>query len=280
MNFIKNIKPPKIAKLHPTAFSMAVLLHVILFISLFFFSVQRWDDLEEKSKKVAPKFIPKAVTVDLSEIKKEKQRLLNNQKKKIATLKREERRLRELEDKRYKKQRKINQLKAKVKKEKLATKLAENKRKKAEKKSNTAENKKKEIEKQLVVKAKKFKEEQKKYALTKQTQLEYEQKRKRVQKTVMDELKVNYINQIASRVRSQWRYQGGKDYWSCEVHILQDEGGNVKKVDLQSCNIDNKSKVKSFKNAIKRAVNKASPLPAAPDKSIFERKIIFYFRVN
>ena len=36
----------------------------------------------------------------------------------------------------------------------------------------------------------------------------------------------------------------------------------------------------SFKNAIRRAVEKASPLPEAPDKLVFDREIIFHFRVN
>jgi len=51
-------------------------------------------------------------------------------------------------------------------------------------------------------------------------------------------------------------------------------------VNLQSCNINNNAKAKSFKNAIERAVYKASPLPPAPDKSVFDREVLFYFRVN
>lgn len=294
MNFLKNIKLPKIAQSHPVAFSVAIVLHIIIFIGLLFSNVQRWDKTEEKVRKSTPAFIPKAVTIDLSEIKKERQRLVDIQKKKISKLKREERHLRELEDRRYKKQKKINQLKVKAKKEKQAKKIAEkkrkkaeekakladNKRKKAEEKAKIAEKKRKKLEKKVELEVKKLKEEQKKRTLAKQAQLKKDKNRKIAQTLVINELKVNYINQIASRVRSQWRYQGAKDNWNCKVNILQDKGGNVKKVDLKSCNIDDKSKVKSFKNAIRRAVNKASPLPAAPDKSIFEHEIIFYFRVN
>ncbi|MBA5248195.1 MAG: cell envelope integrity protein TolA [Gammaproteobacteria bacterium] len=364
MNFIKNIRPPKIAKRHPVAFSVAVILHIVVFVGLFFSNVQRWDEAEKQVKKTAPKFIPKAVTIDLSEIKREKQRLVDMQKKKAAKIKREERHLRVLEDERYKKQRKINQLKAKAKKEKQAKKLAENERKiadkkakvakdkrikaekeakvaekeakvaerkriKAEKKAKVAENKhiktekeakvaedkrikaekeakaaeKKRIraekeakaaenkrikaeeeskiaEKKSKAELKKFKEEQAQRTRTEQDQLKDDARRKQVQERVLDELKAIYISQIASRVRNQWRYQGGKDDWGCEVHILQDTGGNVKNIDLKSCNVDNKSKEKSFKNAVKRAVNKASPLPAAPDKRVFDHKIIFNFRVN
>ena len=99
-------------------------------------------------------------------------------------------------------------------------------------------------------------------------------------KAIINKPKVDYINQIASRVKNQWRYQGAKDHWSCDVHILQDVDGNVQSVNLQSCNIDNNAKVKSFKNSIERAVYKASPLPRAPDQSVFDREILFHFVIN
>ncbi len=94
------------------------------------------------------------------------------------------------------------------------------------------------------------------------------------------EIKVLYINKVAEKVKGFWRYQGAKDNWSCDVHILQDIDGNVQSVNVQSCNIDNNAKAKSFKNAIERAVYKASPLPPAPYKSVFDREILFHFRVN
>jgi colicin import membrane protein len=64
------------------------------------------------------------------------------------------------------------------------------------------------------------------------------------------------------------------------VFLLQDKNGNVKEITLKSCNVNNKSRENSFKNAIRRAVEKASPLPEAPDKLVFDREIIFHFRVN
>jgi len=54
----------------------------------------------------------------------------------------------------------------------------------------------------------------------------------------------------------------------------------VQSVNVQSCVVDNGAKSKSFKDAIERAVYKASPLPPAPDKSVFDREILFHFRVN
>ena len=92
--------------------------------------------------------------------------------------------------------------------------------------------------------------------------------------------KIYYINRIAQKVKEQWRYQGAKDSWGCDVHILQDVDGNIQSVNVQSCNVDNNAKAKSFKNAIERAVYKASPFPAAPDKSVFDREILFHFMVN
>ncbi|SFV84676.1 TolA protein [hydrothermal vent metagenome] len=61
---------------------------------------------------------------------------------------------------------------------------------------------------------------------------------------------------------------------------MQDLDGNVQSVNVQSCKIDNNTRAKSFKNAIERAVYKASPLPPAPDNSVFDREILFHFRVN
>ena len=92
--------------------------------------------------------------------------------------------------------------------------------------------------------------------------------------------KIYYINRIAQKVKEQWRYQGAKDSWGCDVHILQDVDGNIQSVNVQSCNVDNNAKAKSFKNAIERAVYKASPLPPAPDKDVFDREVLFHFRVN
>jgi hypothetical protein len=96
----------------------------------------------------------------------------------------------------------------------------------------------------------------------------------------INELKVNYVNQIATKIKNNWRYRGAKDGWGCDVHILQDRNGNVKGHNLKSCYIDDNSKVGSFKNSIKRAVFKASPLPIAPNSSEFDEQIVFRFNVD
>ena len=93
-------------------------------------------------------------------------------------------------------------------------------------------------------------------------------------------LKSSYIGLIAARVKDEWRYQGAEDNWGCNVHIIQSEVGDVLAVNIQNCTIDNSDKAISFKNSIERAVYKASPLPHAPDKDLFNSEILFYFRVN
>jgi len=95
-----------------------------------------------------------------------------------------------------------------------------------------------------------------------------------------DDLKSNYINQIVARIKSYWRYQGAEDNWSCQVYVLQDINGTVRSVKVWSCEIDDSAKALSFKDSIERAVYKSSPLPTAPDESVFDREIFFDFRVN
>ncbi len=306
-DFIKKIKLPKIAKSHPVAFWVTVALHFALLILLIFSNPQSWEIPKQVAKSTS-KVVPKAVTVDLTEIKKEKQRLIDLKNKREKHLKDLQRAEKKVENERYKEQQRLKKLKDKVKKEKKARTLAEQKRKEAEKKIKQAlkkkkqaekkakeaekkkkeaekkaleaEKKKQEIEKLRKLEAKKFKKEQDKRSLKKEIQAEEDQERELAQEDILSELKNSYISQIASRVKEKWRYNGAKDDWGCDVHILQDVQGKVQSVNLQSCNIDNSAKADSFKNAIKRAVYKASPLPNAPDKSVFDREILFHFRVN
>lgn len=309
-----NIKLPAIAQTHPIAFWVAVALHVLLLIGLLFSNVQKWElpKQEPKSKSVD---IPKAVTIDLKSIEQEKQRLIQvkqQREKRLADLKRAEKKV---ENERYKEQQRLKRLKDQTKKAAQAKAAAEKKRQaeelkiqqakkhklEAEKKAKAAKKKaleaekeakaakdqatKAEAEKQRLEKlrqqeAKQFAKEQDTRALKKEIQAEEDQERALAQEDILNELKSNYINQIAARVKDKWRYNGAKDDWSCDVYILQDIDGNVKSVNLTSCNIDKSAKAKSFKDSIERAVYKASPLPDAPDKSVFDREVVFHFRVN
>ncbi len=318
-NILKKIKLPKIAKSHPIAFWVAVVLHIAILVGLIFSNVQRWEIPKQAAKAKTAKAIPKAVTIDLTEIKKEKQRLVDIAKKKEKRLKDLRRAEKKVENERYKEQQRLKKLKAKTKKEKALAekkrkaeekkikqvlkkkklaeekakeaekrkkiaekkaKEAEKKKKLSEKKAKDAEKKKKEIEKLRDLEIKKFAKDQDKRSLKKEIQAEEDQEREIAQEDILNELKANYVNQIASRVKEKWRYQGAKDHWGCDVYILQDLNGKVESVNLQSCNVDNNAKARSFKDAIERAVYKASPLPHAPDKSVFDREILFHFRVN
>ncbi len=270
--------------------------------------MQSWDESMKVAQSKPTYVVPKAVTIDLSEIKQEKQRLINIQKKKEKRLRDLQRAEKKVENERYKEQQRLKKIKANIKKErkvkalaekrrkatekkvkealkkkKIAdkkTKQAEQKKKIAEKQAKFAEKKKQEIEKKRKSETKKFKKEQNKRALTQEIQAETDQERKIVRQSQIEALKVSYINQIAARVREYWRYKGAKDSWGCDVHIMQDAQGNVKSVNVQSCVVDKDSKRKSFRDSIERAVNKASPLPSAPDKGVFDREILFHFRVN
>ena len=68
--------------------------------------------------------------------------------------------------------------------------------------------------------------------------------------------------------------------WTAEVYVVQDKDGNVKAVDVKNANVGNSSLGKSFKDSIERAVNKASPLPGAPDEAVFDKELYFIFSVN
>jgi hypothetical protein len=96
----------------------------------------------------------------------------------------------------------------------------------------------------------------------------------------LNTLKVAYVNNIAARVKTFWRYQGADDDWSCNVYVQQDENGVVEAVNIQNCNLDDSEKARAFKNSIERAIYKASPLPSAPDEEVFIKEILFEFGAN
>ena len=96
----------------------------------------------------------------------------------------------------------------------------------------------------------------------------------------LSKLKTAYIMNIAARIKTFWRYQGAEDDWTCEVYVIQDRQGQVNAVDVRNCNGGNSSLAKSFMNSIERAVYKASPLPAAPDESVFDSELYMLFSVN
>jgi SH3 domain protein len=134
--------------------------------------------------------------------------------------------------------------------------------------------------KRLKLYKKKFNHHQEASDLRKKISLEQDREREIEMEDLLNIIKAHYVKKIAAKVKGQWRYQGAKDNWSCDVYILQDLSGKVESVSTQSCDVTHLAKKKSFKKAIERAVYKASPLPKAPISSVFDREILFHFKVN
>jgi len=153
--------------------------------------------------------------------------------------------------------------------EELAKQLTEEERKKKE-----------QLEQERAEEAEAFEKDQENRSLTKELQAEEDQERELVVEDQFSKLKSSYIGLIAARVKDEWRYMGAEDDWGCDVYIIQDEDGYVEAVNVQDCTIDDSDKAESFRNSIERAVYKASPLPMAPDQSVFDTEIMFFFRVN
>ena len=105
-------------------------------------------------------------------------------------------------------------------------------------------------------------------------------------KSILDEEQLNtlksaYVNNIAEKVKANWRYQGAEDDWECEVYVVQDRDGTVAAADVRNCNLeDSVQRAKTFKDSIWRAVYKASPLPPAPDEVVFDKELMITFSVN
>ena len=89
-----------------------------------------------------------------------------------------------------------------------------------------------------------------------------------------------YLNNIAARIKTFWRYQSAEAHWTAEVYVVQDRDGNVRAVDVRNANVGDSKLAKSFMDSIERAVNKASPLPGAPDEAVFDKELYFIFSVN
>ena len=116
--------------------------------------------------------------------------------------------------------------------------------------------------------------------LAKEVQDEQDTARSLIIEDQLNTLQNAYINNIAARVKTFWRYQSAEDDWTAEVLVVQDRDGNVKAVNVKNANVGNSSLGKSFKDSIERAVYKASPLPGAPDEAVFDKELYFIFSVN
>ena len=120
-------------------------------------------------------------------------------------------------------------------------------------------------------------------------QIQEEQSSELMQKIKNQEtiLKNAWVNNIAAEVRSNWRYPSASDEWSCNVTVLQDVNGKVLNINIQDCNTGSSDnalmadgKLRAFKDSIERAIYKSSPLPIAPDASVWDKDIMFIFNAN
>jgi hypothetical protein len=84
-----------------------------------------------------------------------------------------------------------------------------------------------------------------------------------------------YVGQISARIERAWlkpRTFPGADQFMCRVQVLQNASGEVLAVTLSSCNGDAR-----WQSSLVRAIQTASPLPAAPDPRVFKRRIALQF---
>ena len=68
--------------------------------------------------------------------------------------------------------------------------------------------------------------------------------------------------------------------WYVKVEIFQNREGKILNIKFLDDNVGNGSIAKTYKNAIRRAINKSSPLPVAPEESVWDKQIIFTFEVQ
>ena len=86
-------------------------------------------------------------------------------------------------------------------------------------------------------------------------------------------LLARYVGEIQSRIERAWnRPPSAKPGLRCVVYVTQVPGGTVTGVRIAECNGDG-----AVQQSISSAVFRASPLPAPPDPSLFERNLRLVF---
>ena len=90
-------------------------------------------------------------------------------------------------------------------------------------------------------------------------------------------LKNAWVNNIAAEVRSVWNFPGAEDGWFVEVLVTQNKEGEVMNVKIGEDNVGDSVIAQRFIDSIERAIYKSSPLPIAPDVSVWDKNIIFTF---
>jgi hypothetical protein len=86
-----------------------------------------------------------------------------------------------------------------------------------------------------------------------------------------------WIRNIAAEVKSVWNFPGAEDGWFVKVLVTQDREGKVLNVKSGDNNVGNSVIAQRFIDSVERAVYKATPLPIAPDTSVWQKDILFTF---
>ena len=286
-------------KNHPIMFALSIALHILLVVALIFNMNNSTAPKMPTAKKVDT---VKAVIIDAKVVEREKQKLIraeqSKQNKQLAKKNKLDREAKKAREKRKKEERRIANLKRDEKKRKqtLAKKeKAEREKKKQElakldQQQKELEQKRRDEQQKLAAIEKKRKSEEaaelkKKQAAEaqvrrkaqeaemRQQMLEEEQ---RLAKQSKENLKLlaQYIYNIQRKVANNWNAPASMTAgWSCEIMVEQNRFGDVLNVQTKQC-----SGSDAFKSTVERAVRKASPLPEAPNNDVFEKKLNFIFR--
>lgn len=87
-----------------------------------------------------------------------------------------------------------------------------------------------------------------------------------------------YMNQIEARISRTWmrpRTAIDADSFDCSVHIEQDRDGTVLSIELIDCNGDLR-----WQRSLVTAIQRASPLSAPPEPSVFASVLILRFQAK
>jgi colicin import membrane protein len=83
----------------------------------------------------------------------------------------------------------------------------------------------------------------------------------------------SWQSQIAAKIEHAWRRPPtARPGIKCVLHVTQVPGGEVTQVNIGECNGD-----QAVRESIETAVYRASPLPAPPDPSLFDRQLTINF---
>ncbi len=104
-------------------------------------------------------------------------------------------------------------------------------------------------------------------------QLLAEEERAMEEQSRLASLRSQYMSAIKSRVQSRWLQPADGLTGACRVHVRQSPSGNILDVRVESSSSCNPL----MKRSVEKAVERASPLPAPPDRRVFDPEIDFTF---